>query len=166
MGELSEAAVYAYIGVGLYSVIPTWWSFTFIFVQLFIIIVFRSIGVISTFYCFRMCCKKKTIQFRELLFITYAGMIRGAIAFALVLKIEYVGKNPLAPPCDYCYTKENYEMVVSSTLLLVMLTTLIFGTFMDPVQKYLVPPQKSAYAPSMISGVNNMNMMKDSGFNS
>ena len=26
--------------------------------------------------------------------------------------------------------------------MLVMFTTLIFGTFMDPVQKFLVPPKK------------------------
>jgi uncharacterized membrane protein YfcA len=31
--------------------------------------------------------KKKTIKFKELLFIVYGGMIRGAIAFALVLNI-------------------------------------------------------------------------------
>jgi|APCry1669190327_1035288.scaffolds.fasta_scaffold98708_1 hypothetical protein len=30
--------------------------------------------------------------------------------------------------------------MVSTTLLLVMLTTLIFGTFMKKVQNYLVPP--------------------------
>lgn len=89
IGETAEAAVYSYVGLSLYSTIPTWWSFSFIFVQLAIIFVGRIIGVLSTFYTCRLCCKKKTINFRELLFITYAGMIRGAIAFALVLKISY-----------------------------------------------------------------------------
>ena len=99
-------------------------------------------GVLSTFYCCRICFKEKTIKFNELLFITYAGMIRGAIAFALVLKIDYDGKDNES--CPDCYTKDEYELVVSSTLMLVMFTTLIFGTFMDAVQKILIPPKPSA----------------------
>ena len=50
--------------------------------------------------------------------------------------------------------------MVSTTLLLVMLTTLVFGTFMGKVQKILVPPtedEKEEYieelrATSMIAG--------------
>lgn len=91
IGEMAEAAVYSYVGLALYSTIPTWWSWSFIFIWLAIIIIGRVIGVISTFYCCRLCFKKKTIKFNELLFITYAGMIRGAIAFALVLKIQFDG---------------------------------------------------------------------------
>lgn len=30
LGTAAEAAVYAYIGIGLYSLIPTWWSFSFV----------------------------------------------------------------------------------------------------------------------------------------
>lgn len=131
LGEMAESAVYAYVGLALYATIPTWWSFGFVFCQLAIIIGGRVIGVIGTFYCCRLCCKRKTIKFNELLFITYAGMIRGAIAFALVLKIRYNDGTEII--CENCYSKENYDLVVSTTLMLVMLTTLIFGTFMDPV---------------------------------
>ena len=106
-----------------------------------IIIVGRVMGVISTFYCFRLCFKKKTIKFRELLFITYAGMIRGAIAFALVLKIQYYSNTVEELECEECYSQESYDLAVSTTLMLVMMTTLLFGTFMDPVQKILVPPK-------------------------
>jgi len=141
LGEMCEAAVYSYVGIALYAMIPTWWSFSFIFIQLGIIIAGRIFGVLCTFYTCRCCWKKKTINFWELIFITYAGMIRGAIALALVLKIPYVGSESCADP-EYCYTEENYELVVSTTLTLVMLTTLLFGTFMDPVQKWLVPPKK------------------------
>jgi NhaP-type Na+/H+ or K+/H+ antiporter len=49
----------------------------------------RLIAVIGTFYLFRLCFKKKTINFNELLFISYGGMIRGAIAFALVMMIPF-----------------------------------------------------------------------------
>jgi len=99
--------------------------------------------VFSTFYLFRLCCASRTINFRELCFITYAGMIRGAIAFALVLKIPYINElNPSdiktcpAATSDpkSCFSQRAYETMVSTTLILVMLTTLIFGTFMAKVQ--------------------------------
>ena len=139
LGEMAEAAVYSYVGLALYSTIPTWWSWSFIFIQLAIIFVGRVFGVICTFYTCRCCWKKKTIAFNELIFITYAGMIRGAIAFALVLKIAH--DEPDGYSCENCYSKDNYDLVVSTTLMLVMFTTLIFGTFMDKVQKILVPPK-------------------------
>ena len=89
MGTFCEASVYSYVGIALYSSIPTWWSFTFIGVFFAIVVVFRIISIFSVFYLGRCCCRRKTISFRELIFISYAGMIRGAIAFALVLEIPY-----------------------------------------------------------------------------
>lgn len=88
LGAACEAAVYSYIGIALYSLIATKWCWTFIFCELAIVIVGRIICVIGVFYMFRICFRAKTIAFNELCFITYAGMIRGAIAFALVLKID------------------------------------------------------------------------------
>ncbi len=90
LGELAEAGVYSYVGIALYSTIPTWWSFTFIAVIFMVIIVGRILAVFSTFYVASFCCRKKTINYRELWFITYAGMIKGAVAFALVLKMSYL----------------------------------------------------------------------------
>lgn len=85
-----------------------------------------------TFYLFRLCFKRKTINFNELCFITYAGMIRGAIAFALVLKIPVID-TPECTQGDGCLSKVNYDLLVSTTLILVMMTTLIFGTFMGKI---------------------------------
>jgi len=147
LGATMEAAVYSYIGIALYSSIPTYWSWNFILIMFGIIVVFRIIGVLGTFYTARLCCRKKTIKFRELLFITYGGMIRGAIAFALVLKIEVVEVCPPKNPKG-CYTQDNYDLVVSTTLLIVMITTLLFGTFMKRTQKILCAPtveQKNEY---------------------
>lgn len=91
-----------------------------------IVVVGRLVAVFGTFYLFRLCFKKKTINFKELVFISYGGMIRGAIAFGLVLQIPH---NCLTEP-DICWTIQNYELAKSTTLAIVMLTTLIFGTFM------------------------------------
>jgi len=87
LGTAAEAGVYSYVGIALYSQIVSYWSFSFIAVQFAIIFIGRIMAIFFTFYMFRLCCATRTINFRELCFITYAGMIRGAIAFALVLKI-------------------------------------------------------------------------------
>ena len=153
LGGMMEAAVYSYIGIALYSSIPGWWSWNFILLEFLIIVVFRIIGVIGTFYTARLCCKRKTIKFNELLFVCYGGMIRGAIAFALVLKIEVQDNCGIDPVTGIksmtgCYTKDNYELVISTTLMIVMISTLLFGTFMKPVQNILIPPtleQKHEY---------------------
>jgi NhaP-type Na+/H+ or K+/H+ antiporter len=135
LGTMCEAAVYSYVGIALYSQIPSWWSWSFIGAQTLIIIVGRFAAVVGTFYLFTCCFRKKTIAFRELLFIVYAGMIRGAIAFALVLRI---------PVCESegdegCIDEIYYEVLVSTTLILVVVTTFMFGSFMGKVQSVLVP---------------------------
>ena len=62
------------------------------------------------------CCFKHQsgINLKELIFIWYAGMIRGAIAFGLVLRIEGIG--------------ENEEVIVTTALMLVVFTTVVFGS--------------------------------------
>jgi NhaP-type Na+/H+ or K+/H+ antiporter len=54
------------------------------------------------------------LTFKELVFIWYAGMIRGAIAFGLVLKIED----------DF----PNKELITTTCLALVVFTTIVFGS--------------------------------------
>lgn len=63
------------------------------------------------------------ITFKELLFIWYAGMIRGAIAFGLVLRIgsEF----------------ENRNVIVTTCLTLVLFTTIIFGSTVGLLSKCL-----------------------------
>ena len=94
LGHTAEAAVYSYVGISLYATIPGWWSIGWITIQFFIIVIGRLIAVFGTFYLFRLCFKHKTISFNELVFISYGGMIRGAIAFALVLLIPYGCGDP------------------------------------------------------------------------
>ena len=102
-----------------------------------IILVGRFIGIIAIFYLFRLCFRKKTINFNELMFICWGGMIRGAIAFALVLKIP----TECAVATD-CYSAEQYELATSTTLVIVMITTVFFGTFMKWAQGCLLGKPK------------------------
>jgi NhaP-type Na+/H+ or K+/H+ antiporter len=80
---------------------------------MFIILVGRFIGVIGLVYLLVLCRHKKKVTFKELVFISYAGMIRGAIAFGLVLKIDDSVKEK--------------DVIITTSLALVVATTLIYG---------------------------------------
>jgi len=92
-----------------------------------VVIIGRTIAVLTAYFVMSPCNPVK-LSLRELLFISYGGMIRGAIAFALVLKIP---EEPIHFP--------ERDVIITTTLALVIFTTLVFGTFMNMVQKILVP---------------------------
>ena len=139
LGYFAEALIFSYIGLGMFKAPKTDWSMSFIGIELVLIVIARVTSVLLVQYIFVILGSEKSLKFKECLFLSYAGMIRGAIAFALVLKIAH--DEPDGYSCENCYSKDNYDLVVSTTLMLVMFTTLIFGTFMDKVQKILVPPK-------------------------
>ena len=94
-GSAAESFVFAYMGLCTFTYskhdnapgkYP--WSISFIGIMTAIIIVGRFIAVWTAHGLFKFCCKMKDVDVNELLFITYGGMIRGAIAFGLVLKID------------------------------------------------------------------------------
>lgn len=66
-------------------------------------------------------------------------MIRGAIAFGLVLKIPENISDPNAPGGERPFGERG--VCVTTTLAVVIMTTVLFGSFMPLVQKILVPPQ-------------------------
>jgi len=53
----------------------------------------RLCGTLGLIYSFKLCQYDSAIDLKVLIFIWYAGMIRGAIAFGLVLRIEGTGDN-------------------------------------------------------------------------
>jgi NhaP-type Na+/H+ or K+/H+ antiporter len=144
LGHSAEAGVYSYIAIALYSNIPGWWSFEFIVYETILIIFGRVAAIFATFYAFNTCFKSRTLNPKELLFISWGGVIRGAIAFALVLKIPTAGTHTCTIKEEDCFTKQNTELMTSSTLVIVYITTLFFGTFMAVVQKIWVPAKAEA----------------------
>jgi NhaP-type Na+/H+ or K+/H+ antiporter len=97
-------------------------------IELLIVIVGRFCGTVGMVTLFTLCKHKMQVSFKQLLFIYYGGLIRGAISFGLVLTIE---SNENIP---------NRDVIITTTLALVVITTVVFGTFMALVQKTLVPP--------------------------
>ena len=136
-GSAAEGIVFTYIGLCVFtyaadssveSAADREWSISFILWMTGIIIVGRIMGVGISHALFNMCSKTSDITCRELMFIMYGGMIRGAIAFGLVLKL----------PDDASKFKER-GVIVTTTLTVVIITVLGFGSFMPIAQKILVP---------------------------
>ena len=100
------------------------WNTVFIVVMFAIVFFSRVLAIIFVHFLFRLCCHKgpPDVKLNELVFIIYGGMIRGAIAFGLVLKIS-------DKEGDY---KER-GIIVTTTLALVIITTVLFGSFMPVV---------------------------------
>jgi NhaP-type Na+/H+ or K+/H+ antiporter len=63
------------------------------------------------------------VRLKDLVFISYAGMIRGAVAFGLVLRIDK--------------SVENRPVIVTTALSLVVFTTVVLGSTVATVQKIL-----------------------------
>jgi NhaP-type Na+/H+ or K+/H+ antiporter len=130
LGHCAEAGVYSYIAIALYANIPGWWSVEFIILETILVIAGRFAAIFITYYLFTICFKSRTLNPKELLFIAWGGTIRGAIAFALVLKIPTVGTHSCTTKEEYCFTKQNYELMVSTTLIICYITTLVFASFL------------------------------------
>lgn len=88
----------------------------------------RYFGIVCSYYMFS-CFKgsdSNYLSLREISFATYAAFIRGAIAFGLV---ELLDEN----------TFQYKRVIVSSTMVLVISSTCIFGGFTPIVLNFLLP---------------------------
>ena len=127
LGCSSEAYVFSYLGLTFFSYKSYQWSLDLIVVELFVILIGRGLGTFGLFGLLKLCGYEKEnpkkITWKELTFIWYAGLIRGAIAFGLVLKI-----SPIYP---------NRGVIVTTCLTLVVFTTILFGSTVGLVAKCL-----------------------------
>ena len=86
--------------------------------EFFIVIVGRYAAITLSYYIFECAKGDKTnkLNFREISFLTYAALIRGAIAFGLVENLD-----------EHSFDKK--DVIVSTTYALVILSTVGFGGF-------------------------------------
>lgn len=103
------------------------WSTQLFCIGIVILIVGRGCGTLGLYYLLRSCGYEKgheaPLNLKELVFIWYAGMIRGAIAFGLVLRVD--GFFP------------NREVIVTTCLALVVCTTIFCGSTIGLLGKCL-----------------------------
>lgn len=89
LGEACKAATFCYIGLSVYPSIPGFVGWSYIFYIIPIIVIGRLLSVLVTFYLLAICFRKTRLEFREVLYLVWAGMIRGSISFALAINIPY-----------------------------------------------------------------------------
>jgi NhaP-type Na+/H+ or K+/H+ antiporter len=114
LGYLAEAFVFGYLGLTFFTFSELKWSPQLFVAELAVIVVGRLMGTLGLMGLAKLCGYKSTINLKELIFIWYAGMIRGAIAFGLVLRI------------DESYV--NRGVIVTTSLSLVVFTTVFYGS--------------------------------------
>lgn len=123
LGYANEAFVFVYLGLTFFSYGEFKWSPQLFLFELIIIMIGRFFGTIGLIWLMTKCGFRSGISPRQLVFIWYAGMIRGAIAFGLVLRIDQKYKNR--------------EVIVTTSLALVVFTTVVFGSTVGVLQKCL-----------------------------
>ena len=118
LGFLAESFVFSYLGLTFFSYQTFQWSYDLIILEMGVILIGRGLGTFGLFSLLKLCKYEKDdpkkISWKELTFIWYAGLIRGAIAFGLVLRIDS--------------TVVNRSVIVTTCLTLVVFTTIFFGS--------------------------------------
>lgn len=123
--------MFSYLGLTFFSYRYMPFSLDLFSVELAIVVVCRGLGTIGLVFLLKLCGYEKShpapLTLKEMIFIWYAGMIRGAIAFGLVLRI------------DKSY--ENRNLIVTTTLGLVLFTTVFFGSTIGLLSVCLFPKE-------------------------
>ena len=146
LGCCSESFVFSYLGLTFFSYTSYQWSSDLIIVELLVIIIGRGLGTFGLFGLLKLCGYErenpKKITWKELTFIWYAGLIRGAIAFGLVLRVDK--------------THPNRGVIITTCLTLVVFTTIIFGSTVGLINSCLFGDRTEAADEA--EGVKNMSI--------
>jgi sodium/hydrogen exchanger 8 len=124
LGFAAEAFIFSYLGLTFFSYNKLKWSPQLFLAELLIIMIGRSFGTFGLVGLFKMLGIDHKISLKELTFIWYAGLIRGAIAFGLVLRIDGA-------------QFKNRDVIVTTSLTLVVFTTVFFGSTVGVLRECL-----------------------------
>ena len=127
IGFIAEGFVFSYLGLTFFSYKDFMWSTELIVVEGIVILIGRFLGTFGLIGFLKLfgyeSANRRKVTCQELLFIWYAGLIRGAIAFGLVLRIS--DDIP------------NRSVIVTTCLTLVVFTTIFFGSTVGLLGKCL-----------------------------
>lgn len=125
IGFGAEAFVFAYIGISFFSYARHDWSLEFVAFEFFFVLISRFIGSVGLLYISSFIFRyKRALSFKEAVFLNFSGVIRGAIAFGLVLKLDS--------------NLPNRSVIITTVLTLVISTTIIFGALMTSLKIVLL----------------------------
>ena len=83
-----EAFVFIYLGFSFFSFGKLRWCPKLIAIEIGVIMIGRFVAVVGLLLFLKICRYDSKLTLRQQIFVWFAGMIRGAIAFGLVLKID------------------------------------------------------------------------------
>lgn len=127
LGFIAEGFVFCYLGLTFFSYRAMPFSPSLVGILLVVIVFCRFVATIGLVSLLKLCRYESKhpnpLNYRELIFIWYSGLIRGAIAFGLVLRIEnsFAGRN----------------LIVTTCLSLVLISTIVFGSTVGLVSSCL-----------------------------
>ena len=127
LSNIAEGFVFTYLGLTSISISHDSFSIIFIILVFIYVLIGRFVAVYGISFILNIF-KLKIFQFdsseRGITF--FAGCIRGAIAFGLAISMPSEDEESI----------KNKKMLISSTLILVFITTVLFGALMSPIVKF------------------------------
>ena len=84
-----EAFVFSYLGLTIFSYLEDDWSLGFSVIMVLVLFFGRYIATIGIVKVLDLFGFNSNIPLKELIFIGYGGMIRGAVSFACVLRLNH-----------------------------------------------------------------------------
>nr|XP_042898675.1 sodium/hydrogen exchanger 8-like [Parasteatoda tepidariorum] len=144
---ISETCVFAYLGLSIFS-FKIAADFYFILATLLLCLVARAVSVFPLSVFVNIFRQHKISP--KMMFIIWFSAIRGAVAYACSLKFEF--------------EENKRNLIITTTLVIVLFTTIVFGGSTMPLLKYLQwkekDPCKKKIAPSSICLIKTDNMGK------
>ena len=124
LSSMAEAFVFTYLGLSFFTMAQTNYSLTFVVIEFFTITLARCATVYFLTGITNLC-SSHPFTATEKKVISVAGCIRGAIAFGLAMSFETgdVEKNTI---------------LLSTTLILVFVTTIVFGAWTPIISQRLI----------------------------
>lgn len=125
MSQISEGFVFVYLGLNVFTYSEFLWAPGFIAIMVLGVMLARAVSVFLLAAVARMIRGPKwQVSFQELSIIWWSGLIRGTIALALVLQVK----------------TRHYQLLISTTLGVVLVTTLILGGLTSCYFRWMLPP--------------------------
>jgi len=129
LSKLAEACVFIYMGVvAALSLGRFHWHLGLILYTMIVIVVARAAHIFPLTALLNLGRDRKIDQNMSL--VMWISGLRGAIAFALSLRVPCVSGKPIRHGTADC---RNSDLLVTTTISIVMLTTLVVGTAMERV---------------------------------
>lgn len=111
-----QGFIFAYLGLTFFAYRDFAWSLSLSACMMPIVIIGRYVSTLVLVKILDHCCKYNSgMKTSEMVFMGFAGIIRGAIAFGLVLRIDH--------------SLPNRSLIVTTALTIVVFTTIFFGFF-------------------------------------